>query len=401
MLRIHRFAHDFLTRHPSGTWRRASSTNVVGGDERGGSEEGDMKKEKIRIVKRFSWVAVASLFVGQLGAAEPDNSYLVQNLVSDGSVAAVHNDPLLINAWGIAALGSGPWWVAANGMNVSTLYNATGIANSLVVQVSGAPTGMVSYLGTGFIVSDGVESGPSRFMFAAEDGTISGWNPAVPPPPLSTLSFPVVPNASAPAHGAIYKGLALAQTQSGDFLYASDFHNNHVDVFDSTFHPVTKPGAFVDPTLPRGYAPFGIQNIQNKILVAYAKQDEDAEDEIAGDGFGFISAFDTDGTFLTRIASRDALNAPWGMAMAPDHFGRFSNMLLVGNFGDGRINVFDPQTFEAKGHLKDPKGKAVVIDGLWGIAFGNNGQAGLLNVLYFAAGPHDESGGLFGRIDAQ
>jgi uncharacterized protein (TIGR03118 family) len=353
------------------------------------------------MVWRFSSIAAASLFVCQLGAAEPGNSYAVQNLVSDGSVPALHNDPLLINAWGIAIRGNTPWWVADNGTNVSTLYNAMGNAVPLVVQVPEAPTGTVSYSGSGFVVTNGVASGPAFFLFATELGTILGWNPGVPPPAPSTSAVTVVPNASAPAHGAVYKGLAVAQTQSGDFLYAADFHNNHVDVFDHTFHPVTTPGAFVDPRLPKGYAPFGIQNILNRILVSYAKQDEEAHDEIDGDGFGFIDAYDVDGTFLERIASRDALNAPWGMAMSPDNFGRFSRMLLVGNFGDGRINVFDPKTFEPKGHLKDTKGKAVVIDGLWGIAFGNNGQAGPSNVLYFASGPNHESGGLFGRIDAQ
>jgi uncharacterized protein (TIGR03118 family) len=353
------------------------------------------------IARRFGWLAGASLLVGQLLAAESGNSYQVTNLVSDGSVPAAHNDPLLINAWGIASIGTGPWWVNANGTDISALYNQNGIASPTlpIVNVSGAPTGIVSYTGAGFQVTNGGLTAPARFLFDGEAGTISAWSSAVQPAP-PTETFVVVPNNFAPAHDAIYKGLAVAQTQSGDFLYAADFHNNHVDVFDSTFHLLSNAGAFVDPKLPKGYAPFGIQNIQNRILVSYAKQDEDAEDEIDGDGFGFVDAYDTAGTFLARVASRDALNAPWGMAMAPAGFGRFSNMLLVGNFGDGRINVFDPMTFEPKGHLKDSKGKAVVIDRLWGIGFGNDGQAGPLNVLYFAAGPHDESGGLFGRIDA-
>lgn len=359
----------------------------------------DVRKSKGPIA--LSLAALVSVLVIQLGAAEPGNSYLVKFLVSDGSIQAAHTDALLINAWGITAGPTTPWWVADNGTDKSTLYTAAGVASSLIVNVSGAPTGTVFNGGTGFAVTDGTASGPSRFLFATEDGTIRGWNPGVPPPPPSTQSFVVVPNSSAPAHGAIYKGLAVAQTESGDFLYAADFHNNHVDVFDSTFHPVTKAGAFVDPHLPAGYAPFGIQNINNRILVSYAKQDQDAEDEIAGEGFGFISAFDTDGTFLVRVASGGALNAPWGMAMAPAAgFGRFSGKLLVGNFGDGRINVFDPQTLEPKGHLKNTQGKAVVIDGLWGIGFGNNAPAGPSNVLYFAAGPADETHGLFGSIEA-
>jgi uncharacterized protein (TIGR03118 family) len=343
---------------------------------------------------------LTGLLVIQLRAAEPGNAYLVQNLVSDGSIAAVHTDPLLINAWGLAASPTSPWWVADNGTNVSTIYNAAGVASSLIVHVAGHPTGMVYNGGTGFVVRNGSSSAPARFLFAAEDGTISAWSSAVQPPP-PTQSFIVVPNAAAPAHDAIYKGLAIARTGSGDFLYAADFHNNRVDIFDSNFHAANVAGAFVDPGLPKGFAPFGIQNIGGKILVAYAKQGEDAVDEIAGDGLGFISAFDPDGTFIARVASRDALNAPWGMAMAPANFGRFSGDLLVGNFGDGRINAFDGKTFEPKGHLKNTEGKAVVIEGLWGIAFGNNGAAGHDSTLYFAAGPHDENAGLFGRIDAQ
>ena len=337
-------------------------------------------------------VTISAILALRLSAAEPGNVYAVQNLVSDGSIPASHIDPMLVNAWGLAASSTSPWWVADNGTNVSTLYDATGNPRPLIVSVPGAPTGTVFYGGAGFVVTG---AGSARFIFAAEDGTISAWAPA-----LGTQSKVVVPNASAPAHGAIYKGLAVARTPSGDFLYAADFHNNHVDVFDAGFHPVPA-AAFIDPGLPARFAPFGIQTINGKIFVAYAKQDEDAEDEIAGDGLGFVSMFNTDGSFVARVASRDALNAPWGMAMAPAHFGRFSDDLLVGNFGNGRINVFDGRTFEPKGHLKNTRGKAVVIDGLWGIGFGNGGAAGPVNVLYFAAGPHDESAGVFGRIDAQ
>jgi len=344
-------------------------------------------------------VAAAVILAVRLGAAEPGNSYRVQNLVSDGFVTTAEPpDPLLVNGWGIAASATSPWWVAANGSNNALIYNATGVRAPLVVQATGGPTGIVAYGGTGFVVTTAAASGPARFMWAAEDGTISAWSPAVPP---TTLSHVMIPNALAPAHGAIYKGLALAQTTTGAFLYAADFHNNHVDVFDSAFHAVALAGGFVDPRLPKGFAPFGIQTIGTMVFVAYAKQDKDAKDEVAGDGLGYVSAFNPDGTFVTRVASRDALNAPWGMALAPAKFGRFSGDLLVGNFGNGRINAFDPVTFEPKGHLKDTKGKAVVIDGLWGIGFGNGAAAGPVNVLYFAAGPDDEQHGLFGRIDAQ
>jgi len=344
-------------------------------------------------------VGAAVILAVQLKAAEPGNSYRVQNLVSDGFVTTAQPpDPLLVNGWGIAASATSPWWVSAADSNSSLIYNATGVRTPLVVQVAGGPTGIVSSSGTGFVVTGGAASGPARFMWAAEDGTISAWSPAVPP---TTLSHVMVPNAMAPAHGASYKGLALAQTTTGTFLYAADFHNNHVDVFDSSFHAVTIAGGFNDPKLPARFAPFGIQRIGTLIFVAYAKQDADAEDEVAGDGLGYVSAFKPDGTFVTRVASRDALNAPWGMALAPANFGRFSGDLLVGNFGNGRINAFDPVTFEPKGHLKNERGKAVVIDGLWGIGFGNGAAAGPTNVLYFAAGPDEEEHGLFGRIDAQ
>jgi uncharacterized protein (TIGR03118 family) len=355
-----------------------------------------MNLGKARTPKVWAAAALSAILVMRVGAAEPGNSYLVQNLVSDGSLAATHVDPLLINAWGLAASPTSPWWVADNETNSSTLYDAAGAPRSLVVQVPGHPTGIVSYGGTGFVVTTATGSGSARFIFAAEDGTVSAWSPAV----SQTQSSIVVPSASSPAHGAIYKGLALARTPSGDFLYAADFHNNRVDVFDSSFKPVTAAG-FADPGLPQGFAPFGIQMISGRIFVAYAKQDEDAEDEIAGDGLGFVDAFNPDGTFVARVASGDALDAPWGMALAPANFGRFSGDLLIGNFGDGRINAFDPATFEPRGHLKDTHGKAVVIDGLWGIAFGNGAAAGPVNALYFSAGPHDESEGLFGRIDAQ
>lgn len=341
----------------------------------------------------------AVILAARLGAAEPGNSYNVQNLVTDGFIATANpSDPLLVNGWGIAASTTSPWWVSAADSNNSLIYNGDGVGSSLVVQVPGGPTGIVAHSGGGFVVTVGASSGAARFMWAAEDGTISAWTPAIAP---TTLSHVMVPNAQAPAHGASYKGLALA----GSSLYAADFHNNHVDVFDSAFHAVTLAGNFVDPKLPKGFAPFGIQKLETMtgtmIFVSYAKQDAEAADEVAGEGLGFVSEFKPDGTFVRRVASRDALNAPWGMAMAPANFGRFSGDLLVGNFGDGRINAFDPVTFEPKGHLKNTHGKAVKIDGLWGIGFGNGADAGPTNVLYFAAGPNDEMNGLFGRIDAQ
>ena len=337
---------------------------------------------------------VASALVAPASAKPPaPNSYVVHNLVSDGSIPADHTDPNLVNAWGITRSATSPWWVADNGTDRSTLYNGSGTPQSLVVSVPGAPTGTVFNGSASFVVTKGAASGSARFLFASEDGTISGWNPAVAPTEaVIAFSSPVA---------ASYKGLAIASTAAGAFLYAADFHNAHVDVFDGSFHPVTTAGGFADPDLPSGFAPFGIQNLQGLIYVAYAQQDADAGDEVAGPGLGFVSVFDADGHFLARVASGGPLNAPWGLAIAPAGFGRFSGNLLVGNFGDGRINTYDLATFEAKGHLKTPDHKPLAIDGLWGIGFGNGANAGPATTLFFAAGPDEESHGLFGSITAQ
>jgi uncharacterized protein (TIGR03118 family) len=337
-----------------------------------------------------------------LSKANGNSSYSVHNLVSDGFLPADHTDPNLVNAWGITASSSSPWWVADNGMDASTLYNGDGVAQfpptPLVVQVGDGPTGTVFNGGSGFVVSDGSgHSGVVRFMFATEGGTIRGWSPAVPPPPLSTQTFVGPNDADQSGTGAVFKGLAIA----GDQLYATDFHNGRVDVFDSTFKLVTPPGAFTDPKLPSGYGPFGIQNIGGNIFVTYARQDTVAHDEVDGQGLGFVDEYSTAGTLLARVAQHGQLNAPWGLAMAPSTFGEFSGDLLVGNFGDGTINAYAPKNgnFVPAGQLRIGHGKPVAIDGLWGIGFGNGAASGPTNTLYFAAGTDHEAHGLFGRID--
>jgi uncharacterized protein (TIGR03118 family) len=352
------------------------------------------------------WLLVPALVLALLlafsaaGNAAGRNSYSVTNLVSDVPGEASHTDPNLVNAWGLVAGPTTPWWVADNGTDVSTLYMGTGDPVPLVVDVSGGPTGIVFNGGPNFVVSDGQNSGPSRFMFDTEDGTIRGWNPAVPPPPPSMQSFVVADRSDV---GAIYKGLAIASTPDGDFLYAADFHNARVDMFDGEFNLVSSPGSFVDPRLKRGFAPFGIQTIGDEIFVAYAKQDADAEDEIAGQGLGFVDRFSTSGDFLGRVATRGLLNAPWGLAQAPASFGRFGGDLLVGNFGDGRINAYAPQadgSFELVGSLRDSNHRRITIDGLWALRFGNGAAAGPTDTLFFTAGPDDETHGLFGKIEA-
>jgi uncharacterized protein (TIGR03118 family) len=202
--------------------------------------------------------------------------------------------------------------------------------------------------------------------------------------------------------GAIYKGLAIASTADGDRLYAADFHNARVDVFNGSFQLLARPGAFIDPNLPAGYAPFGIQTIGSWVYVSYAKQDEEREDEVAGPGLGIVDVYDTNGTFLRRAITGGALNAPWGMTLAPAGFGEFGGELLVGNFGDGRLHAYritasGPYQFHAP--LRLTNGEPIVIDGLWGIGFGNGAAAGPVTSLFFAAGPDDEEHGLFGVIN--
>jgi uncharacterized protein (TIGR03118 family) len=326
-------------------------------------------------------------------------SYTVTKLVSDQPGEAKFRDPNLVNAWGLAASSTSPWWVANNHSNTSTLYDGDGTPQSLVVKVGGGPTGTVFNGSGGFEVHHNGASGSSIFIFDNEAGKILGWNPNVPPPAPSTRAFVLIDRSK---FDAIYKGLAIATSNGQTMLYAADFHNNHVDVFNSSLQSVIVPGAFTDPKLPKRFAPFGIQAIGDRIFVAYAKQDADAEDEVAGAHLGYVDMYDTSGVLLQRVATRGPLDAPWGLAMAPDDFGQFSGDLLVGNFGDGRINAFREQndgswTFE--GHLMS--GQHVIgIEGLWALEFGNGGNAGPTNSLYFTAGPADETHGLFGSITA-
>ncbi len=304
--------------------------------------------------------------------AGPSSFYEQHNLVSDGAVPADLVDAALVNAWGLVASATSPWWVADNGTDSSTLYNgSTGAKLSLRVSVPSAPTGVVFNGGTGFVVTSGSASGAARFIFATEEGTILGWSPSVAP----TLAVVAVDNS---AGGAVYKGLAIASTAAGDRLYATNFHAATVDVFDAAFHSV--PGGFADPALPSRYAPFGIRNLGSTIYVTYALQDADKHDDVAGVGHGFVDAFDTEGNLLRRVASTGRLNSPWGLAVAPTDFGTFSGNLLV--------------------QLHAADGPPITIDGLWAIAFGNGAAAGPTNALFFTAGPFGEEHGLFGKLVA-
>ena len=357
--------------------------------------------------KLFSTMVLLSIALALCGvqpAVAQTPFYTQHNLISDDAnvIAADLHDNLLVNPWGLVSTPTSPWWIANNGSDTSILYNAsTRTISSLVVAIpGGAPTGLVfNNTGGGFIVTNGAASGPATFIFASEAGIISGWNSGVPPPPPSTHA-----QIGVTVPGAIYKGLAIAGSGGNARLYATNFHAGTVDVFDNNWKPVTVAGAFVDPNLPSGYAPFGIQNIGNTIYVTYALQDENKEDDVPGAGHGYINAFDTAGTLLRRVASKGPLDSPWGLALASGNFGLFSNDLLVGNFGNGRINAFDLNANTSGGEavhlgpLHSSKGPPLKIDGLWALQFGNGAGAGSKDTLFFTAGPFDESHGLFGSL---
>jgi uncharacterized protein (TIGR03118 family) len=341
---------------------------------------------------------VAALTAGPAAAAGAfnpfrPNEYHQTNLVSDQPGHAAVTDPNLVNAWGMASSPTSPVWVSDNGSDVSTLYSGAThgspvSVSSLVVSIpGGAPTGQAFNGGTGFNLPLG---GPARFLFAGEDGQISGWNTA------SGTSAQLVTTTS----DAVYKGLTLANTSRGTMLYAANFHAGTIDVWDSSFQRVHRPFAFRDPFIPQGYAPFNVQEVHGLLVVTYAKQDAEGHDDVAGAGHGFVDVFTPGGSLVRRLATRGVLNSPWGVVLTPSSFGRFSNALLIGNFGDGRINAFDPFSGLYLGALRDEHHQPLAIDGLWGLRFGN-GTIGSPNTLLFSAGPGGEAHGLFGEINAR
>jgi uncharacterized protein (TIGR03118 family) len=338
---------------------------------------------------------VAALAAGSASAGIQDDVFSLHDLVADSAGAAPAADASLVNAWGLTAGPTTPWWSSNNGTNTSTLYNGTGAKQALTVSVPGGPSGTVfNGSATDFVVSQGGKSGSARFLFATESGQILGWSPTV-------NGTTAITGADSSAGGAVYKGLAIA----ADRLYATDFHNGRVDVFDKSFAPVSLP--FQDPKLPKGYAPFGIQTLAGSIFVTYARQDAARKDDVAGAGAGYVDQFTTDGQLVARVASGGRKNAPpnapWGLAMAPASFGVFSGDLLIGNFGNGRISAYQDRgggKWVYKGQLRHGDQTLIAIDGLWAIAFGNDAAAGPATSLYFAAGPGGEAHGRFGSITA-
>ena len=337
-------------------------------------------------------------------------SYAVTNLVSDQAGVALTQDANLVDAWGIVFAPGAPVWVANNGTNTSTLYDGNGANQGLVVtlppgtataNIAGGtdnPTGVVFNGATSaFMVTEGGKTGSASFIFDGEEGVISGWSQQVD----SVKAIKVVDNS---AKGAVYKGLAIYAPASGpSLLFAANFHAGTVDVFDSNFKPTTVANGFSDPNLPAGYAPFGIQVINNMVYVAYAEQDTkdapSAFNEVDGAGLGFVDEFDATGKFVKRFDNPGGnLDAPWGIAIAPSGFGSLSGDLLVGNFGDGTISAYDPNTGAFVGKLTS-NGSPVVLPGLWGIGFGNGSFNQPTTTLFFASGPNSETHGLYGRID--
>jgi len=354
--------------------------------------------------------------------ADSQNAYLVTPLVSDINGAAPNTDPNLKNAWGVAfSPGASPFWIADNATGLSTLYDGAGNIVNFPGQTpvtipcpphppgqgsscpqTAAPTGMVWNPSAAFLVP-GTTNSPASFIWATEDGTISAWTGNLTPNPnIARLAVDNSVNPTAPT-GAVYKGLVFGTNVHGVFLFATDFRGGKIDSFAPNgsvgFRPTTATevsGSFTDPNLPKGFAPFGIQNINGDLFVTYALQNALKHDDVAGPGNGFVDVFGTDGNLLRRFASGEDLNSPWGVARASFAFGRFSGDILVGNFGDGKINAFDSNG-KRLGTLKDANGQSLIIDGLWTLTLGG-GRNSNSDTLYFTAGPNGETDGLFGTI---
>jgi uncharacterized protein (TIGR03118 family) len=368
------------------------------------------------VVRRASAVTIAILgagvFILQLGGtagADEGSAFRQTNLVSDLAGVARVTDPNLKNPWGLSSAPTSPLWVSDNNAGVTTVYKGDGSPFDfapnmpLIVNIpapggvpGGAPTGTVFNPTTDFAVSLNGVSAASRFIFATEDGTIVGWSPSV---DFKNGVIAVDNSAvtdSAGDVGAVYKGLTSGSVGTDNFLYATNFRFGTVDVFDGAFHQLTWKDAFTDDQIPGGYAPFGIQNLRGRIYVTYAVQNAQKHDDLKGPGHGFVDVFSTGGKLLRRLIRHAELNSPWGLAIAPDEWGGVGEDLLVGNFGDGRINAYDGGEFD--GALSDAQGAPISIEGLWGLRFGNGSQGASVNALYFAAGINDEADGLLGTI---
>jgi uncharacterized protein (TIGR03118 family) len=398
---------------------------------------------------KFLTAFALSLFL--LPAAAPAQHYIQKNLVSDipqpnnadGTIVLV--DPNLKNPWGLtrssttpARLGS-PWWISNNNSGTSSLYSGSASPINIFTEAGGVPgnfvlvpppgfapagtpstpTGIVfNGSPTDFLLDKGTPAGrPAAFIFATEDGTISGWNATVNLPsggnPPSTNAVLEVDNSDkGSANGAVYKGLTSGEIDGHRFLYVTNFRKARVEVYDTNFKPVHLGDDAFDPDgdegqgqdnsrgerIPRGFAPFNIQNIGGSLFVTYAKQDAARHDDVAGDGLGFVEIFTTSGKHIGHLQHGSWLNSPWGVVWSTRDFGEFSNAILVGNFGSGRIAAFNGFTYKFMGFVKNPDDSILTIEGLWSLTFGNDANAGLANTLFFTAGINGEQDGLFGTI---
>jgi uncharacterized protein (TIGR03118 family) len=357
-----------------------------------------MEGELSVFTTRRSAVLVAAALLLLIGApasaSSPTFRFGETDQVSNQSGQAMLVDSDVVNAWGLALGPTTPLWVANNGSNTATLYSG-GLNGATVGKVgltvtvdSDGPTGQVfNPSSSDFTVTTAAGTGPARFIFDSESGDIAAWAPA------ATGTHAVVQQH---VDGAVFKGLALWPTPLGSFLLATDFIGGHVDVFDSHFQQVdTGHALFADSRLPRGYAPFDVMVSGDRVFVTYAKQQAGSEDEAHGPGLGIVDEYTDLGTRVHRVATHGTLNAPWGLAIAPAGFGNLGGDLLVGNFGDGRINVFHGSDFI--GQLRNPQNRAITIDGLWALLPGTATTGGT-NTVWFSAGPHDENDGLVGQL---
>ena len=347
--------------------------------------------------------SLALAFAPMAVAQEPPQQYTQTNLVSNVSGAAAVTDPNLVNAWGVSRSSTGAWWVSDNGTGLSTLYDGTGKIVPLVVTIppsdpsqssTGTPTGTIFNGTADFAVAPGK---PAVFLFATEDGTISGWNPGAKP----TKAIIVVNEGQK----SVFKGLTAGQARMhgtwANYIYAANFRKGKVSVYDSAFHRNDEiEDNFARFHGPEGFAPFNVQNIGGNIYVAFAKQDSAKHDEVDGQGLGVVAVYRPDGCLIQVLEGGWWFNAPWGIAQAPSDFGAFSHDVLIGNFGSGEILAFDPVDGKYRGLLHDATNKPIKIQGLWGISFGNGAGAGSATSLYFAAGPDGESNGLLGSLTA-
>lgn len=360
-----------------------------------------MNRIHTRDLRMLTVICFTLLFTSTSLLSQQNQHYKQTNLISDIPGMAATTDANLVNPWGISRSSGSPWWVSDNGPGLATLFSGTGSAVPLVVTIPAADSGTGTPTGQLFNGSQDFQLAPGKpalFLFATEDGTVSGWNPGV----NGTSAMIKVNTHSA----SVFKGVAVASIDdphmgSTNYLYVADFRKGRVNVYDTNFKRISMDdGAFRDERVPHGFAPFNVQNIGGNLYVAFAKQDSAKHDEVDGAGLGYVDVFSPTGRLLHRLEWGKWFNAPWGVAQAPSDFGIYSHDILVGQFGSGHILVFNPVTGEFKGLLQDAGNAPITIDGLWGIAFASGGTSGSATTLYFAAGLNDEQDGLVGTITA-